>query len=199
MKLEKRKKIFRVFSCLFIFIGLYIYSEYKFVCAKQNQEVLIIVDETKAYDYKYTANIQILFSNKKLYNENVFLSYHVYNKDGADIQYENNRVPFTIDESGKAKVELSVNLSTLSKSNKNGELIIKYDLVDEKNVYWFSNNFEISFITDITSVEYKPLINIYNKLCVEIKEHYIIFAVNVIISVFSITYILKLKKSQLFV
>lgn len=199
MNLGKRKKIFLVFSCLFIFIGLYIYGEYKFVSAKQNQEILITVDETNAYDFKYTANIQILFSNIELYNENVFLSYHVYNKDGVDIKYENNRVPFTIDKSGKAKVELTVDLSTLRNNNKNEKLIIKYDLVDEKNVFWFSNKTKINFITDITSVEYKPLINIYNKLCSELRGHYIIFVVNVLFFVISICYILKLKKSQLFV
>lgn len=199
MKFGNSTKNHRIVLYVILSVVIILLGNYKVTLAQNEEEVKVVVNKNNEYDLNFDVEIEIVFKNKELYNENVFLSYHIYNEEGKDVQYENIRVPFSIDQNGEAKVKLPVDLSGLSKSVRNKKMIVKYDLVDQNNVYWFSSNTVINFETDVTNVVYNPLLSMYHNIVSEVKNHTVIFITNFFVFIFSFYGILKLKKNHLFI
>lgn len=180
-----------------------VFTQFRFnisnVNAKENKdEVVLITDMRKSYSLNYKTYIDVIFLKEELYNSNVYLSYHVYDDEGNIIQSENPRVPIKINKDGKARVQVEVDITNLDKSLKKSKLIVKYDLVDEKNAYWFSDTLKDTFSTDFTEVEDNSLLNAYTTIRNEIKDHYVIFIINVLVLLCAVRGLIKLRKSQLF-
>lgn len=79
--------------------------------------------------------VTVQFHRQELYNEGVKLSWHIYSDGGELLVFENERYPLAV-ENGTAVVPVKIELPQLEA----GSAVIRFDLVDEENVYWFSDS-----------------------------------------------------------
>lgn len=79
--------------------------------------------------------VTVQFHRQELYNEGVKLSWHIYSDSGELLVFENERYPLAV-ENGTAVVPVKIELPQLEA----GSAVIRFDLVDEENVYWFSDS-----------------------------------------------------------
>lgn len=133
----------KLFNLLFIvFIGIFTNANAQI--SDNYYDVKIESDINKNISSNIVnSNIKITFKNKNLYNEQVKFSYHITDLSGKSIQFENERIPFQIDENGIGIVKLNVNFDNLTTPIDNNKFVIQFDLIDEKNLYWFKSNNEI--------------------------------------------------------
>ena len=82
--------------------------------------------------------LTISFSDMGLYNEEVYFSYHILAEDGSILRYENERIPLSL-ENGEARLEIYIPCASFSELEAVELAQIQFDLVDQKNVYWFSD------------------------------------------------------------
>lgn len=82
--------------------------------------------------------ITISFSDMGLYNEEVYFSYHVLAEDGSILRYENERIPLSL-ENGVARLEVYIPCASFPELEAVELARIQFDLVDQRNVYWFSD------------------------------------------------------------
>ncbi|WP_053372211.1 hypothetical protein [Paenibacillus sp. FJAT-27812] len=168
------------------------------VSAETTNDVSITVNsEKEQYAKNLNVDLSINFNKKDLYNEKVFLSYHLYDKNNQELSWEGQRFPITINENGISNVNMSIDLMS-SKGSITDYAIVRFDLVDEKNVYWFSTNPEIKMTVD--EIVFKN--NYYKKMVSTIKKTIttspITFSLNVLFFIVFIILIYKIRMSQLF-
>jgi hypothetical protein len=148
-----------------------------------------LLSENKVFSPRFETEIKIEFLDKNLYNKDVFVSYHVYDEKNNELLFEGLRLPIKVDESYNAKVKFSFDLSkaiNIDSSQgidlkKYDYLKIKFDMVDQKNIYWFSLNKNIKFNTCEVVYEnkfFKKFGYVYQKA---IEKHPIIFIVNLVV------------------
>lgn len=88
---------------------------------------------------RFTADVEVTFRDMSLYNENIKLSYHLYDGEGNLLVFENPRLPLTM-EGNVARMKLDVDLTAGEYSSHYKNLVVQYDLVDEENLYWAKDN-----------------------------------------------------------
>ena len=105
-----------------------------------------ILSGTQTYTHEgFTVPVTIEFVDAQLYNEDVYFSYHVLAEDGSILRYENERIPISL-ENGKTTIELNVQCLTIPELESVDTAEIQFDLVDQKNVYWFRNKDLIEYM-----------------------------------------------------
>lgn len=151
--------------------------------------------EEEVYNKNLQSIVTVEFKTKELYNSKVYLSYHILGENNDVLVNENQRVPFKLNENGTAKVTLSINLEDLEETKKAKKLFIKYDLVDEKNVYWFSTKNDIIFETFSTVYTDNTFKKVVRSLKLEIIHNPIVFFVNILccLSALYTYYVIKKK------
>ncbi len=93
------------------------------------------------------ASVILRFNDLSYYNDSIKLSYHICDPEGNDIQYENERYSVVLDENNEAIIPLEIDLSSFQFDN----IVVKLDIVDEKNNYWFGTMAEDdSFLPSVT-------------------------------------------------
>lgn len=150
--------------------------------------------ENAVFSPTFESEVEVSFLNKELYNEKVFMSYHIYDKNNNELLWEGLRLPIVMDKD-KGKVKFYINLSKDVDLKKYKYLKVKFDMVDESNLYWFSKNKSIKFNTCeivyqnnfISKFKY-----IYSKA---LKEQTITFVVNMLVFVFAIYFAFRIKKN----
>lgn len=85
------------------------------------------------------------FYDQTLYNDQVYLSYHILDSDGETLVAENQRLPLRLNKSGLASTTVIVNCANLPELSGKETAQIQFDLVDEKNAFWFSAHPNVSF------------------------------------------------------
>ena len=83
-------------------------------------------------------NLSIWFENPALYHEQVKVSWHIYGADGTCLAYENERLALPPLEDGKTTVPIAVDFSSSEAVSGEKAFTLRFDLVDEKNGFWFS-------------------------------------------------------------
>lgn len=111
--------------------------------ATADTDVTIEAGELVHSESGLTTDVMVHFDDLALYHEQVYLSYHIYDENGAVLVFENQRIPFAPEEDGRACVTVNVN------HNSGQPAQIRFDLVDERNAFWFSTNTEIAFQTEV--------------------------------------------------
>ncbi|SHO47112.1 hypothetical protein [Anaerocolumna xylanovorans] len=175
---------------LIIAFGLY---SRNVLSEENNQNDVEIVLEKSEYKGGRTHNIQlkVIFNNLKYYSENVLLSYHIYDDSNNVIKFENERIPINIsDNTALVNYKLIVD-----RSIKKG--IIKFDLVDEKNSYWFSANDQIKMSSSQIDFKYNILKSILAVLKNEVSDSPYIFSVNVIVGCLAIGAAIYINKKEI--
>lgn len=88
-------------------------------------------------------DVTVTFKEDSLYNEGVYLSYHILDQNGELLQFENTRYPLTV-QGGRAEQTILISSADMP-TGENGEaMVIQLDLVDTQNVFWFSENGDIA-------------------------------------------------------
>lgn len=136
-----------------------------------------LLDKQNINESYIEASVEVCFYNMDYYNDQVYLSYHIFDELGKNYIYENERIKINLDENGKAKIDLNINLTEANNNSRNKNKIIEFDVVDEENIYWFSTNNEIKFQTDNLNTK----ISMAEKLIKEIQSGTLIFVINVIV------------------
>jgi hypothetical protein len=95
------------------------------------------------------ADVEVVFNNQSLYNKDVFLSYHIYDSTGKAIQFENIRHIIFLDNAGRFSQKIPINIKGIINER---ECIIRFDLVDQKNKFWFLSNSRIR--TNFAEIKY---------------------------------------------
>lgn len=190
-------KLMKIF--LILFVSMIISQK---VSANSPADVSIQVNSTKeVYSRQFEADLIVKFKENKLYNDKVYLSYHVYDKEGNEILWEGKRYPLALNAKGNYEVNINIDLlSDLSNDLKDIKMAhIKFDLVDEKNVYWFSTNNNLVITSEQIVYEDNFLKEFSNTLISSISASPIIFIINAIVLIIFIVGYLKIKKEALFI
>lgn len=163
---------------------------------QENASVVITTDIKKTQSQKqFEGNVVIHFYDNSLYNENVKLSYHIYDKNNNIIVFENERIPFVL-ENGKANVNISINLDEIKAIEGLKYCTVRFDLVDEKNVYWFNDNKNISFQT--VDIQYANVFlnRAYDKYSYVFEKQQIQLVINVVFILIIALFVKKYKKAN---
>lgn len=170
---------------------------------KSTDITIKLLSDKNVFSSKFETELEIDFLNKDLYNKNVYASYHIYDKNGNEILFEGLRLPILIDSSYKAKVkfifdlEKAVNIdsSQIIDVKNNKYLRIKFDIVDQENLYWYSKNKDINFSTCEVVYE-NSFIKKFNYINLNaFRTHPFIFILNILIFIISICFIIRIRKN----
>lgn len=180
--------------CIPLFNIEYIYA------TEHGEDVSIMIssNDKEQYSKQFDANVTINFIQKDLYNENVYLSYHVVDDNGKEILWEGKRFPLSFDSDGKTSMNVNLDLSYGTPTANVHKGKIKFDLVDEENAYWFSTNTEISFSSEEINLDDSFSKRLFGTLAASIGNNPIIFSVNLICFLIFVLSFYKIKKSELF-
>lgn len=166
------------------------------VKAAQDADVVITnMSYEEEFSEKFESEVKVCFLNKELYNDNVFLSYHIFDASGNDLlQYENQRIKIRLDDKGEMKCTVAIDLEEILKDSD--AVIVRYDIVDQSNLYWFADNSEMGFSTidikcriDRSSANLRTLKN-------GVMSHPVIFAINFIMAIVMIIVVLFVKRKS---
>lgn len=144
------------------------------------------------YDNDLIINAEVYFGSPELYNESVKLSYKIYDADNNEVvSGENERYELAYDgEKGTAQIQL--HLSDLGKYSKK-ELKICFDLVDEKNVYWFGDSPEIELQFTPVIYKYDFVYNVKKQYLFILSHQYIQLIINIAGIIFAAAMFIKLR------
>lgn len=172
------------------------------VNAQNSDDAIIrVISDDKVFSSNFQTEIEIQFLNKNLYNKDVYVSYHIYDKYDKELLFEGLRLPIKIDEYYKARVKFNFDLSKpinidsteVIDYKKNDYLKIKFDMVDQHNIYWYRTNKDIKFNSCEVVYEsnfIKKFTNMYKNILV---EEPISFSVNMIFCIASVYFLLRVK------
>lgn len=146
--------------------------------AKTNT-VQISTGTATIYSTEVPLVVNVTFVDEKLYNEHIFLAYHVEDLNGNVLRYESERYPIIMDENKIATIDVNINLDGIETDN--GVLLVKFDIVDEAAMYWYSDNLEIDLMSSVVRCETKGAGRMINLVKQEIAESPIIFCVNFLV------------------
>ena len=97
-------------------------------------------------------DVTVTFKEDSLYNEGVYLSYHILDQNRELLQFENTRYPLTV-QGGRAEQTILISSTDIPKEENGEAMVIQLDLVDTQNVFWFSENGDIAAKMDAITLE----------------------------------------------
>lgn len=91
----------------------------------------------------FQVSVEVQFSDTSLYNDDVALSAHLYSDDGDLLVWETMRYSLELDASGHASQMVAINLSDYAELVDIDKGVLQFDLVDQKNSFWFSDKSDV--------------------------------------------------------
>lgn len=189
------KKLFLtaiLFCLLLLSVGTFIYAN------EARGVRILVISEAEQYTNQFDAQLKIIFTNDDLYNDKVKLSYHVYNEQGKEILWEGQRVFFLVNEDGVATQDISIDLNKYPETSQMEKARIKFDLIDEKNGYWFSTSPVVSFSSDEIWYENNFQKKFFGTLKSAVADRPIIFIINVVLFFLFIYTLIQIKRKSQF-
>ena len=117
-----------------------------------SSDVVVTAAAPVREDGGISIDVTVTFKEDSLYNEGVYLSYHILDQNGELLQFENTRYPLTV-EGGRAEQTILISLADLPEEENGEAMVIQLDLVDTQNVFWFSENGDIAAKMDAITLE----------------------------------------------
>ena len=191
---EIMRKLFFVFIVLFFSFNVSIFQLPGYAKSENDVEIKVLSGrEQFTSSFDFTVNIKYL--NQELYNEKNFLSFHFYDVNGNEILWEGERIPFNLENDGETMVSFSLNLNDypIVKDLKSGYL--QFDIIDEKNAYWFSTSNEIRFFADKINYDESFLKQFVVTLKSAITDKPAIFLINSVCLAVFIFFLIRLKRA----
>lgn len=176
----------------FIIVGILLCFQLCVQASERADVVITNMSFDEEYAETFESKIKIQFFNRELYNDEVYLSYHIYDASNYDIiQYENQRIKINLNEKGEMISAIAVDLKEIFRNTEN--VVLRYDIVDQGKLYWFADNEEICFSTtsincrvDRGSDNIRTLIN-------GVTVHPVIFTINVFVAILTIGAIIYIR------
>lgn len=144
-------------------------------------------------DSEPVVNAEVFFGQTELYNDQVKLSYKIYDSDMELISGENERYELGFD-GAKGTAQMQLSLSKIAETSGKDSLIIRFDLVDEKNIYWFGDSPAIDLQSETIEYKYDKGYEIKKQYMYILCHQYIQVAVNAAGIVFAVVLLGKLRK-----
>lgn len=82
--------------------------------------------------------LTVTFRDMSLYNDQVYLSYHILSEDGVWLVQYNPAVTLELDDSGTSQILVHVDCVEILDAAEQDVATIQFDLLDAQNGYWFS-------------------------------------------------------------
>lgn len=161
-----------------VVISMFISINSSLVNGETDYAVEMISDHEVLYGEDAAVEVSVLFHDKTYYNSQVYLSYHLKDKEGNMVCFENERYALPIDENTQALVTVNPNISDSSITSEN-KLYLQFDLVDQENLFWFSQREDISFGGITVPWNIKGTGVDFFRLSREILNNPIIFTINI--------------------
>lgn len=184
---------------LFLSSSVRVYAQEK---SEEKEDISITLEGYSGkewlYNYSYDAIVKVKFYNMKLYSGDMCLSYHIYRIDDLKnaIVFENKRTKIELDKNNEAIINVPLELKSLSKNNKVDELLVQFDIVDQKNNYWVNLNDNIRVTHTDIKYQYDLMKGSYHVLTEGIKNAPFIFTINIVISISFIVGIIYVRKKE---
>lgn len=144
-------------------------------------------------DSEITVNARVTFNDPSLYNEGVKISYKLYSPDMEPLATENERYPLEFNgQTGRAVLDLK--LSDVREASGYDEMIIIFDLVDEKNVYWFKDSDLVDLKQETVRYKFDRGYEVKKQYQYIFSHQYIQLIINIIGTVFTVVLLTGLRK-----
>lgn len=163
---------------------------------KSNEIEISVLSNQEYYQSNMEVQVQVKFNNHDKYNDQVYLSYHIYDHEEKELVWEGERLPIQVDEDFIGKVDLNIDLTKYVDIDKNELVYVKFDLVDEKNIYWLSDNKEEDSQLPIIRYEKNKLKEYLSIYISAVTEHTIIFILNFATFIMAIYFIYRICIKQ---
>lgn len=141
-------------SKMVLLLGLYIlFLPYlaNAVSIEDDNDVVLFVEgqeNCEIRDKQVAVQVGIEFNDIALINESLMLSYHIYDRKGNLLLFEGNRTPLNAFVDNVIQgVPVTMNFDDIDVLNGQKYIVLEFDIVDEKKLYWFSKNDQIKFKT----------------------------------------------------
>lgn len=156
--------------------------------------IIAVINKEEQYSERFNLVVQAKFNNTKLYNDNVYMSYHVLDNKDNLLFFEGQRLALVPISNDLYYSDFSIDLSAIKELDGLQNAKINFDLIDEKNVYWFSKNNEVDMHTDIVVYRKDAFKAFYTSLFKAVKTSPSVFLVNVIFLVLFIKIVILIRK-----
>ena len=117
-----------------------------------SSDVVVTAAAPAREDGGISIDVTVTFKEDSLYNEGVYLSYHILDQNGELLQFENTRYPLTV-QGGHAEQTILISSADIPEEAHGEAMVFQLDLVDTQNVFWFSENGDIAAKMDAITLE----------------------------------------------
>lgn len=117
-----------------------------------SSDVVVTAAAPAREDGGISIDVTVTFKEDSLYNEGVYLSYHILDQNGELLQFENTRYPLTV-QGGRAEQTILISSADIPEEAHGEAMVFQLDLVDTQNVFWFSENGDIAAKMDAITLE----------------------------------------------
>lgn len=122
------------------------------ICLTKDCDVAVKASADNSSEGTVDIKADVTFNDTALLNSGLKLSYHLLDKNGAMLVFENERIPLDSQQAHQT-VDLTINTNELYDISGGADsVVVSFDIVDENNVFWFSDNSDISFVSQPVSV-----------------------------------------------
>lgn len=137
-----------------------------------------LMDKPQISDIDISAKLEIKFNDVNYYNDQIYLSYHIFDDMGDVVKNENERVKIDLDADGRQILEVEIDMIEAKQLAGHDNLYIEFDVIDEKSACWFSTE-AMNFGT--TSIKFNTTLS--EKLYEEVYSDLVIFVLNVTVAI----------------
>ncbi len=161
--------------------------------APEGVSAIQVLDSKYWGNGRYTFQVQCHIGEEHLINDQLKFSYHIWNGDKTEyIAYENERI--AISTNGQADTIVTFDIK-LTKTKE--EAWICFDIVDEKNGFWFAGTDGINFSSEDIHYSYSFLDNFKTLMKVNVNNYAFLFGLNILTCICFAFLAIYIKKKEL--
>ena len=153
-------------------------------------------DGAAFYGKKLETEVCIDFGDTGLYHEGIKLSWHIVDGEGQELLFENERIPIPSPTEGVSRAQVRIDLSQISAVSTEKALTIQFDLVDETNGYWYTQNPALEFQGAEVIYTYRFLPAFKATIMTAVQEQPVVFLVNLIVDAGAVIAVILIKKKR---
>lgn len=99
--------------------------------------VIVIPKEQEYTSEGIQVELSLEFMDPALYHEELYMSYHILDMSGNMLYQEGQRIPIPPIHDGMGDISFSVACANIPEISGEEQVQIQFDIVDQKNSYWF--------------------------------------------------------------
>lgn len=184
-----KKIIMLVLTICFIFTV----PMYNVQAEENNATTVKVLENEYVGNGKLKLTVECYIGDDSLINDQLKLSYHVWNEDKTEyISYENLRIPICTDGNRDNIVEFDVAFDKPKTS-----AWICFDIVDEKNGFWYAGSPGVNFQSEDVFYTYSHIDNLKTICKVNFSKNAVCLSANILVFVAAIALVIFVKKKEI--